>query len=492
MPSNQRYLPVLNAPIVISKEMQEYWDFYNTLEAQIQKNGLEADYAQRYMELKKIALEEYLKSKNKPLHIPDKKLDSFYYEGERAFRINLVQQFENVSYRGLHILLASNYFLQNFCRLSNLDKIVIPSKSLLQKYATLLSEEQLSKNYECGVQNIFAGNSSYEPGDLYGDTTCIQANMHYPVDWLFIVDGIRTMLKAIKLIRKQGLKKRMDCPDSFMTKINKFSIEMSGATRTQDAKRKRKAALRKMKDLEKTVRQHGQRHLDLFARSWEETEYAEGEAVQIINRLEKTIEIMPAIVWQAHERIIGERQVNNAEKILSLYQDNVHVIVRKKIGAQREFGNQLLLVEQADGFIVDYSFNKDKIEHDSKMVPGIIERFKTRFSNKAPDSFCGDRGFSSPNNSKLLTKENVFNAICPKSVPELTERLKEDAFRTKLKRRGPNEGRIAIFKSKFSKLVLRVKGYTNRHKAILWGLIAHNLFVEVNAINAAEKLQMAA
>lgn len=492
MPSNQRYLSVLNAPIVVSKEMQEYWNFYNTLEVQIQKDGLEANYAQRYMEQKKLAFEEYLKSKNKALYIPAKKLDAFYFEGERAFRINLVQQFENVSYRGLHILLAGNCFLQNFCRLSNLDKIVIPSKSLLQKYATLLDEEQLLKNYECGVQNIFAGDSHYEPGDLYGDTTCIQANMHYPVDWLFIVDGIRTILKAIKLIRKQDLKKRMDCPDSFMTKINKLSIEMSGATRTQDAKKKRKAALRKMKDLEKKVRLHGQRHLDLFVDSWDNTEYAEGEAGQIINRLRSTIEIMPAIIWQAHERIIGERQVDNSEKILSLYQDHVHVIVRKKIGAQREFGNQLLLVEQADGFIVDYSFNKDKIEHDSKMVPGIIDRFKARFSNNAPDSFCGDRGFSSPTNSKLLAKEDIFNAICPKAVHELKERLEEEAFRTKLKRRGPNEGRIAIFKNKFSKLALRVKGYSNRHKAILWGLTAHNLFVEVNAIIAAKKLQAAA
>jgi len=59
MPPTQRYLPVLNAPIIVSKEMQEYWDFYNTLEAQIKEDGLEADYAQRYMEQKKLAFEEY-------------------------------------------------------------------------------------------------------------------------------------------------------------------------------------------------------------------------------------------------------------------------------------------------------------------------------------------------------------------------------------------------------------------------------------------------
>lgn len=102
------------APVVVSKEMQEYWGFYNILEVQIKEEGLEADYAQRYMNQKKLVFEEYLKSKNKPRHVTAKKLDAFCFEGERAFRIILVQQFENVSYKGLHILLAGNFFYRVF------------------------------------------------------------------------------------------------------------------------------------------------------------------------------------------------------------------------------------------------------------------------------------------------------------------------------------------------------------------------------------------
>lgn len=491
MPPKARYLSTSNTPVIVSKEMEKYWDFYNTVQSQIETDGLEASYAQSYMDQKKKNREETLKSQNKPPKVSAEELDGYYYEGELAFRTNLVQQYENVSYRALHRLLAGNVFLQDFCGLSNLKEIVIPSKSQLQKYSTFLEEEQLAKIYECGVKNIFSDDKDYESGDLYGDSTCIQANMHYPVDWLFIVDGIRTMTKAIALIRNQGLKNRMDEPETFMTAINKLSIEMSGASRTVDAKKKRKVVLRKMKDLEKKVRQHGQKHLSLFEHLWETTEYSEGHANKIIKRLKSVIEIMPSIIWQAHERIIGERLVDNSKKILSLYQDNVHVITRKKMTADKEFGNQLFLVEQENGFIVDYAFNKDKVQHDSKLLPPMLKHFKERF-DKAPDSFCGDRGFSSPINSKLLDKEGVFNAICPKSVPELTNRLQEPMFRKKLKRRGPNEGRVAIFKSKFSKSALRAQGYQNRHKAILWGLIAHNLFVEANAINNLSKLKAAA
>ena len=490
MSSNERYLPVLNAPMVVSKEMQKYFNFYNNLEIEIKSNGLEAAFSEAYMRKKKANLEAYLISKDKEPLVSAKKLEAFLFEGEKAFRINLVQQVENVSYRGLHRLLSSNIFLQNFCLLTNINKIVIPGKSLLQKYSTFLSEEELSTIFTKGVQNLFVDSSS-KPGDLYADTTCIGANMHYPIDWLFILDGVRTMLNAVTLIRNTGLKNRMECPDNFLTKMNKLSIEMSGATRTKDAKRKRKNALRKMKKLEKSVREHAQKHLDLFVCFWEKTEYKENQARQIIHRLFTIIEKMPTIIWQAHERIIGERLVKNEAKILSLYQDDVHVLVRKKIGAQREFGNQLLIVEQADGFIVDYKFNKEIVEHDSKMVPGIIKRFNENLPNETLESLCGDRGFSSPMNSIILAKNNIFNAICPKSIPEMIERLKEEKFRTKIKRRGPNEGRIAIFKSKFSNTALRSKGYSNRHKAILWGLISHNLFVQINAL-ATQELQQAA
>ena len=48
---------------------------------------------------------------------------------------------------------------------------------------------------------------------------------------------------------------------------------------------------------------------------------------------------------QAHERIIGERQVPNHEKILSLFELNLHTLNRGKAGAQVEFGNTLFILK---------------------------------------------------------------------------------------------------------------------------------------------------
>ena len=81
-------------------------------------------------------------------------------------------------------------------------------------------------------------------------------------------------------------------------------------------------------------------------------------------------------VFQAHERIIGERRVANARKILSLYEDCLHVIVRGKAGGEVEFGNTLLLVEQSDGLIVDYDLLAEQSPGDAALLKESLDRLE--------------------------------------------------------------------------------------------------------------------
>jgi hypothetical protein len=70
--------------------------------------------------------------------------------------------------------------------------------------------------------------------------------------------------------------------------------------------------------------------------------------------MDTILERLPYAVKQAHERIIGERQVANEEKILSLYEGHAAVYVRGKAGAEVELGSQLLLAEAESGLITDW------------------------------------------------------------------------------------------------------------------------------------------
>ena len=68
------------------------------------------------------------------------------------------------------------------------------------------------------------------------------------------------------------------------------------------------------------------------------------------------------------ERIIGGRKVANEEKILSLYESDLHVIVRGKVRAELDFGNSLFLAENADGFILDHELKREISEGDAKWL----------------------------------------------------------------------------------------------------------------------------
>lgn|GEM_PF-1655993 len=86
------------------------------------------------------------------------------------------------------------------------------------------------------------------------------------------------------------------------------------------------------------------------------------------HRIQNILEQLPQAVFQAHERLIGERRVARGDKILSLYDPAIHVLVRGKAGAEVEFGNGLYLAEQTDGLIVDWDFMEKQPPADSQLV----------------------------------------------------------------------------------------------------------------------------
>lgn len=114
-----------------------------------------------------------------------------------------------------------------------------------------------------------------------------------------------------------------------------------------------------------------------------------------MDRLWNILEQVEDITRQAHERIIGEKKVANADKILSLYEDDVHVIIRGKAGAEVEFGNGLYIAEQQQGVIVDWKLYREQPPSDSKNVAESIERMENHYGKGRVKLYCSDRAFDS-------------------------------------------------------------------------------------------------
>ena len=405
-----------------------------------------------------------------------------------ALRCNIVRYLENISCRKLSRRLADSPLLQWFCGLTRLDVVRVPSKSALDRYAKIVPE-WIVRNVIDELTRAAGGISAEgeHPLDLetpisldtlFLDTTCVKANIHFPVDWVLLRDASRTLLKAVQLIRRRGLKNRMADPFEFISDVNRLCIQMTHSRRRKEGRKYRKQILRLLKKLLKRIDKHAQRHRDLLADNWQQTDLSEGQVRQILARIDRIRGQLPAAIEQAHERIIGGRQMANKDKILSLYEPDIHVLVRGKEGAEVEFGNILLLGEQEDGVIMDWELIKDRAPSDTKLVQGSLQRYARLTDGQLPGAIATDRGFDSPSNRRLCVQHpEIFNAICPKSPALLSERIQEARFVDLQRRRSQTEGRIGIFKNAFLGRPMRSKGFDYREQNITWAVLAHNLWV---------------
>lgn len=400
-----------------------------------------------------------------------------------ALRYAILLGITGLSYRELSHRVADSALFQWFTHTSAVDGVRPASKSSIERYektfpsdviAQLIHDLNKTVFDPTGAHELLAAHTALRCDEIFADTTCVQSPIHFPVDWVLLRDATRTLTKAIELIRSRGLKHRIADPRKFRRDMNKLCIEMTHVRKKKGARQMRKKIFRRMKTLMKTIENHARNYHHLLTSRWQETTWSEAEMQQVLNRIQRILDQLPQAIHQAHERLIGERRVENKDKILSLYEPDAHVLLRGKAGAEVEFGNGLYLAEQVDGLIVDWTFLKEQPPGDNKLVHESIKRLTQHYGS--PKSYAGDRGFDSSDNRKRLQGSNIVNAICPRSVPLLKEKLESDYFCQLQTRRGATEARISIFKNAYLGKPLRNKGFNHRKARIEWCILAHNLW----------------
>lgn len=403
----------------------------------------------------------------------------------RALRCNVLRGLLGEDYRGMSRRLAECPLFRWFCGLEELAAVRVPGKSTLQDYAHWLPPETLRPLI---AQMILAAHQpasasalelahGLELETVWLDTTCLKTNIHFPVDWVLLGDAVRTLMKATRLIRTHGLKQRMESPETFLKAMNRLSLQMTHARRAKDSKKQRKKILRLMKQQVKVVAGHARRHRALLDKEWAQTDWTRPQAEAVLRRMDGVLALLARAQKQAHERIIGERRVDNADKVLSLYETDTRVIVRGKAGGEVEFGNTLLLAEQRDGVIVDWQLHRASAPADARQLAESLQRMETAYGVGTIRALGTDRGFCSAANQTLLKGKDIYDGICPKNPSRLKERMAEERFVQMQRRRSQTEGRIAIFKNGFLGRPLRAKGFEHREMAVTWQVLTHNLWV---------------
>lgn len=460
------------------KDYRDERQLFIRIDEILRTSGLEDDFIAICVEHQNLDLTE----------ITSKRIESFSRNAILALRSNLARHIKGLDHRDFCVRLADSPLLQWFLQIGRVEGVKAFAKSTSDRFAHIIGENGL-RAINTRLTALLAGTDSpsgpidlglkkdIDFDDIYFDSTCLKAPIHFPVDWVLLRDATRTLMKATTLIRRAGLRHRMPQePLAFLSEINTQCMKMTAKFRTKDGRNHRKAVLRSMKKLSKRIGTHARNHLKLLTTQAHKTDFTSGQIRQISARIETILDQLPAAIKQAHERIIGGRKLRNDEKILSFYDPDVQVIKRGKSGAEVEFGNNLWLGETNEGYIVDYLLEKEKTS-DPKQIKPALQRLRND-QNLPIKSIWSDRGIHSAANEKLLQEYQIRSGLCPRNVTELSDRLEnEPGMREGLKRRAGTEARVSIIIRDFMGKTPRAKGFEHREMMVGWAVLSHNLWV---------------
>lgn len=469
----------LEVPLILGcREYQDQLLLLKRMNLILKKSGLEKLFI-------KLSLEHYEAELQKEGKVVEDWMRVEHVQwSERALRCTVLRHLLGESFRGMSMRLAECQMFRGFCNIEEFEVVRVPGKSTLQVYEQCLPAEKMKmiltkltlalsdeeKAEEMGLEETLKMEIAYM------DTTCLEANIHFPTDWILMRDGVRSLMTTITTIRGHGLKKRMPEPSSLISEINSLCMAMSAAGKAEK-KKERKRILRMMKKVAKKVKEHAERYSAALDEQWATATHLSRKKTKFfLRRLDLIIGQLPEAMRQAHERIIGERQIPSNKKILSLYEPDLHTLNRGKAGAQVEFGNTFFIVEGSCGYILSHELLKDYSPGDAKLFLNHFDNIKEATGGNLK-ALGADRGFSTRATKKFLASEKMYNGFCPKAPTELAERLKEGDFKKMLKRRAQTEGRIGILKNVFLQETPRAKGFKNRSLQVTWAVLAHNLWI---------------
>ena len=405
--------------------------------------------------------------------------------GERNLRCEILRHKLGMpSFRHYLVRLACDEVLSNFCKLRDIRGVRNTSKSVLDRASKFFTEEQLREIFElltevaCSWEHCtdIGLSAPVDSSFCLVDSTCLEANIHYPTDWVLLRDVSRTLLKAIKLIREKGglLNRMPHGPDQLAARMNSLCQEMTLSHRRVDGIKLRKKVLRKMKTLLRKIDKHAQFHRALLESRQKQTDWSPRQVTNILARIDKALEQLPDVIHQAHERIIGGRKIKSEEKTLSTHDLDLHPIVRKKAGKEIEFGNGLFLAENFEGFLLDYKLYKEYPPADGEQLLESLKRQEQYNTAEKLKMVVGDRQFDTRKVSETLKEYEIEDMNCPRNPTRLKERSGDPVFQMAQKRRSGTEARIAIFKNNGGRR-WRAKGYTHRNIAVSFAALTHNL-----------------
>ena len=381
------------------------------------------------------------------------------YTSENIFRALIIHELEGTAWRQTVIRIAESDTLRNFARLGNRD---VMDYSFLDKCFKIIRPETW-KAVNDALSNSSSSEGLIDPSTIRTDTTVVEASIHYPTDASLLWDSYRVLVRLLRTARLMA-------PELIENRFHDKKVKKLWLFITRYAASKSKLRQQKVKKSFRELIDHLRRIINI---SENFCPVVSNSSDLKLMGLGKEIEsFLPAIrtVIDVVERVqIQGEKVPARERVFSIFEQHVELIMRGKRNKPVEFGHKIVLSETKEKFITDYDVLEKQVA-DSKLTESIINRHEELFG-EAPDVLAGDCGFWSGEESMKKAREKVNTVAIPKNLRDLAANILPHWHRF----RAGVEGTISVLKRAFRLMKCLYRGFKSFVSAVGLGIFCHNL-----------------
>jgi transposase, IS5 family len=376
-----------------------------------------------------------------------------------------------LGYESLCREVADSIGWRRFCRIG-LDRPV-PHPTTLVKLVRRAGPEVIEQLNVALVDKL-AKDKLLRGRKLRVDTTVVEADIDYPTDADLLEQAVRKLGGLVRRIKGRGA---------------------AGRTRFRDRGR---AAGRRMRQLAHALRRRGgQAMVEVDRLTGEVAGLAtqtlgqvqavvrnarrargrrpgDGRLGRLVGELEETIGLTGRLLWQADQRLSGNRVI--PDRLVSLSDPDARPIRKGKPKSPTEFGSTLLVAEDERGFVADHQLQQGN-PPDAPQLVGAVERV-AEVTGRVAATVVGDRGFGTTANDRALAELGVQRIGLQRKGTVSAARAALE--RTRRFRRLRNwrvgiEARISHLKRSFGLRRTRLRRLPGARTWVGLGIFAYNL-----------------
>jgi hypothetical protein len=270
-------------------------------------------------------------------------------------------------------------------------------------------------------------------GSVRGDTFVVETNIHYPTESTLIGDGLRKIVAlAVELTGVYGLAGWRQ-HEHLLRKVRKLVHEIGRASRAKGRGADRlKPGYQKLLDLAEELVERGRRVLQALAFAPEfALDRAKNTPAPATREglLLHYITLTAKVCDNARRRVLHGETLSTDDKIFSIFEPHTELIKRGKQPVPIQFGHNVLVVEDAVGFVVEHRVVGNGVLDQDLVVP-VMKDLQERFDGKIK-SASFDRAFHTPENQRDLAEIVRTPCIASKGQEKGRQQQKEGtvAFR---------------------------------------------------------------